>query len=176
MSGYQREGPTGSVESPETPGTAAAEGVPGSMAPWLRGAWDADAIAASEELRGELARFALLIAYSPPEEEATLLREALVIVASWARLADPDGWGESEQRIQRFIDCGAGESAAVAMLPHRASYVCSASPDGFISAQVIFQDGPRSGTVAGATMPLALTAALFRVLALNVEHRLARTN
>ncbi|MBU6269651.1 MAG: hypothetical protein KGN34_19050 [Sphingomonadales bacterium] len=109
-------------------------------------------------------RVALLAATAcdvPADQEQTLLREALAILAMapslhaprFAALPDAD-------RFEELLAIGACESAALALLPADAAFILSRGSQGIILASVMLDGEDEEVAAEAATSGLALLAAL----------------
>lgn len=116
-------------------------------------------------------------AASAASEQADRVREAAHLFAR----SQADGLGlavpsPDVAAIEAMVDCGAIESAALALLSPDAGFLLSRGGNGVCLASIVLPDGSEEVTAEGSTMALALLAALVSaVLAGRAEPRFAGT-
>ena len=108
-----------------------------------------------------VAALAAAAAGAEAAEEARLLREALALLAlAPANLATRFARLPRRAGLEAMLASGAGESAAIALLPADAGFIVSRGGNGVHLASVIFDGLDGEVAAEGATLGLALVAAL----------------
>jgi len=113
------------------------------------------------EWRRRIDALAFASACAETGEEARHLRafHALVVDAPAVGLLGGVA-APSARRLEALIDCGAGESAALAFVDRDTGCMVSRGADGFHMASIALPGGTAEASARGATMALAVLAAL----------------
>ncbi len=115
--------------------------------------------------RGRLARLSIQAASAEAEEGARWLRSAAILLALAPTGGAAAPGGIAGSAIEAMIRAGASDSAALALVPAGTSFMLSSAGDDQFLATVLMPGEDEEVSARGASLALALIAALAGALA-----------
>jgi len=113
----------------------------------------------------ELLAFARRARTASRGEAATVVREAVLILGRWGRVAAPACWAEREERAARLLGDGICGRAAVTLLPQGVSYEVETLSPLHDWASISVSDLEINAEATAHSVAAAVVAALFQAIA-----------
>lgn len=127
--------------------------------------WDMALIETEPGLSEALACFADWTETIHADEEARVVREAMIVLRPWGRACHAEDWQRREKQVSALLNEARPASAVAALLPQGVSWEAQIGDDGCCQAQIAGPAIPRGVVARGQTVALALAAALYRTIA-----------
>lgn len=113
----------------------------------------------------ELLAFARRARTASRGEAATVVREAVIILGRWGRVAAPACWAEREERAARLLGDGICGRAAVTLLPQGVSYEVETLSPLHDWASISVSELEITAEATAHSVAAAVIAALFQAIA-----------